>query len=198
MSFLIRVIKATLPLPWPSMSGTVKFVSDPLIPDLRDRPYDQPFTGKGIEFDPLGVQPGRTGLTLHETGFLAANTGWNYTGVYSPFWRLHYNWNSGHRLVFGGRQVELSPAHIVLTPHHVMIQLQGANPVEHLWMHFNFVRQIHAGSPVPVQLALRDTEQCLLRDLKEIILNNPDGGSSEGIYRNSLALLQVVLARPDL
>ena len=28
---------------------------------------------EGIEFDPLGVQPGRTGLTLHETGFLAAN-----------------------------------------------------------------------------------------------------------------------------
>ena len=180
------------------MSGTVKFVSDPLIPHLRDRPYDQPFTGKGIEFDPLGVQPGRTGLTLHETGFLAANTGWNYTGVYSPFWRLHYNWNSGHRLVFGGRQVELSPAHIVLTPHHVMIQLKGVNPVEHLWMHFNFVRQIHAESLVPIQLVLRDTEQCLLRDLKELILKNPDGGSSERIYRNSLALLQVVLARPDL
>jgi AraC family transcriptional regulator, arabinose operon regulatory protein len=47
-------------------------------------------------------------------------------------------------------------------------------------------------------LALRDTEQCLLRDLKDLILKNPDGSSREAVYRNSLALLQVVLARPNL
>jgi AraC-like DNA-binding protein len=180
------------------MSGTVNFVSDSIIPEINERPYDQPFTGKGIEFDPLGVQPGRTGLTLHETGFLPANTDWNYIGVYSPFWRLHYNWNRGHRLRFGGVQVELTPEHLVLTPHHVMIQLRGANPVAHLWMHFNFTRQIHAESPGPIQLSLRDTEQCLLRDLKRLILAPPADTSREAVYRNSLALLQVVLARPEL
>jgi len=40
------------------MSGTVNFVSDPVIPDIPDRPYDRPFMGKGIEDDPLGVHPG--------------------------------------------------------------------------------------------------------------------------------------------
>jgi len=180
------------------MSGTVNFVSDPITPHSRDRPYDQPFTGKGIEYDPLGVPPGRTGFTLHETGFLAANTNWNYTGVYSPFWRLHYNWNSGHILHAGGRQVELAPEHLVLTPHHVMIRLWGKIPVGHLWMHFNFTRQIHAETPVPIRLSLRDTEQCLLRDLKGLILAKSDDESREAVYRNSLALLHVVLARPEL
>jgi len=180
------------------MSGTVNFVSDPIIPDIRDRPYDQPFSGKGIEFDPLGVQPGRTGLTLHETGYLPANTNWNYTGVFSPFWRLHYNWNSGHRLLYGGRQVELTPENIVLTPHHVMIQLSGVKPVEHLWMHFNFTRQIHPDSPLPIQVSLRDTEQCLLRDLRGLILAKSTDDTRDAVYRNSLALLQVVLARPSL
>jgi hypothetical protein len=89
------------------MSGTVNFVSDSIIPQIDEHPYDQPFSGKGIEYDPLGVQPGRTGLTLHETGFLPANTNWNYTGVYSPFWRMHYIrgarwiiWNQSPRLGF--------------------------------------------------------------------------------------------------
>jgi AraC family transcriptional regulator of arabinose operon len=194
----IQHCHASLPLPSPALSGTINFVSEPIISQIRDRPYDQPFSGKGIEYDPLGVQPGRTGLTLHETGFLPANTNWNYSGVYSPFWRLHYNWHSGHQLRVGDRQVELTPEHIVLTPHHVMIQLRGGNPVEHLWMHFNFTRQIHAESPVPIQLSLRDTEQCLLRDLKGLILAKSADASREAVFRNSLALLQVVLARPEL
>jgi AraC-like DNA-binding protein len=180
------------------MSGTLGFVSDPIIPGNGDRPYDQPFTGKGIEFDPLGVQPGRSGLTLHETGFLPANRNWNYTGVYSPFWRLHYNWQRGHRLLHGDRQVELTPEHIVLTPHHLMIQLNGTDPVEHLWMHFNFTRQIHAESPVPIRLPLRDTEQCLLRDIRQIIASGSGDGGREAVYRNSLALLHIVLARPGI
>jgi AraC family transcriptional regulator of arabinose operon len=180
------------------MSDRVKFVSDTIILNSRDRPFDQPFTGKGLEFDPLGVQPGRTGLSLHETGFLQANKHWNYTGVFSPFWRLHYNWNSGHRLLYAGRQVELTPDYVVLTPHHVMVQLSGVKPVEHLWMHFNFTRQIHPNSPLPIQIPLRDTERCLLRDLKKLILTNAADSRREAVYRNSLALLHVVLARPDL
>jgi hypothetical protein len=33
--------------------------------------YDQPFSGVGIEYYPLGVKPGRSGLTLHESGYLS-------------------------------------------------------------------------------------------------------------------------------
>ena len=33
--------------------------------------YDQPFSGVRVEDEPLGVPPDRSGLTLHESGFLA-------------------------------------------------------------------------------------------------------------------------------
>jgi hypothetical protein len=49
---------------------------------IRDRTnvgaYDRPFSGVSVEFDSLGVKPGRTGITLHESGYLPANTDWKY------------------------------------------------------------------------------------------------------------------------
>jgi AraC-like DNA-binding protein len=180
------------------MSGTVNLMSNSRSPRRRARPYNQPFTGLGVEFDPLGIQPGRTGITLHETGFLPANTDWNFTGVFSPFWRLHYNWNRGHYMISGGQQVELTPEHILLTPHHTLIHLRGDNPVAHLWLHFNFTHQIHPDTPIPIQLPVRDTELCLMRDLRALVAAQRDHQPTDAIYRNSLALLQVVMARPDL
>jgi len=173
-------------------------MSNACFPRKHFRPYSQPFTGLGVEFDPLGLQPGRTGITLHETGFLPANADWNFTGVFSPFWRLHYNWNRGHSIKSGEQQVELTPEYIVLTPPHTLIHLGGDNPVAHLWLHFNFIHQMHPDTPVPIQLPVRDTELCLMRDLRELVVAARDHQPTTAICRNSLALLQVVLARPDL
>ncbi len=74
--------------------------------------YTQPFSGVGITFDPLGTSPDRTGVILHETGYLPENTDWNYPSVFSPFWRLIHNAERGHCLLFGERVVELTPAHL--------------------------------------------------------------------------------------
>ena len=54
------------------MSATVKIVSDPLKGQINRGAYNRPFSGVGVEFDPLGVKPGRTGITLHESGFIPA------------------------------------------------------------------------------------------------------------------------------
>jgi AraC-like DNA-binding protein len=152
----------------------------------------------GIEFDPLGVKPGRTGITLHESGYLAANSDWNFPGVFSPFWRLYYNYQRGHCVLFGEKMVELTPDHILLIPPHCLFHCLGANPVANFWLAFSFTRTLHPSHELPVLLKPRDTEMCLIRDLRELILADGTYEPTDAIYRNSLALLQVVLARSEL
>ena len=160
--------------------------------------YDRPFSGVGIEFDPLGVKPGRTGITLHESGYLAANSDWNFPSVFSPFWRIYFNRKRGHCVLFGERMVELKPAHMMLIPPHCLFHCLGANPVPTFWLAFSFTRKLASAQQVPVLLKPRDTELCLIRDLKRMIFATKNWEPTDAIYRNSLALLQVVLSRPEL
>ena len=160
--------------------------------------YERPFSGVGIEYDPLGIRPGRTGITLHESGYLPANTDWNYPSVFSPFWRLYFNQRRGHCVLFGERMIELTPRHLMLIPPHVMFHCLGGNPVPTFWLAFSFTRKLHPDHEVPVLLKPRDTELCLIRDLRRLIRNDDEWEPTDAIYRNSLALLQVVLSRREL
>ena len=173
-------------------------MSDPITCRINRGAYDLPFSGVGIEYDPLGITPGRSGLTLHETGFLEANSRWNFPGVFSPFWRFYYNASRGHCVLFGDRMVELVPGVVMLIPPHCLFHCLGGNPVPTLWMAFSFTRRLHTDMLPPVLLEARDTELCLIRDLKELILSNDEGMPTDAIHRNSIALLQVALSRPEL
>jgi len=168
------------------------------MPRINFGAYSQPYSGVGVEFDPLGIQPGRTGITLHEAGFQPANEGWNFPGVFSPFWRLYFNSNLGHCVLFEEQMTELTPDRIMLIPPHCLFHCLGHNPVAHFWMAFSFTRRLHPESPLPVLLPVRDTELCLIRDLKSLIVSQSSGQPTDAIYRNSLALLQVVMARHEL
>jgi len=160
--------------------------------------YERPFSGVGIEFFPLGQDPGRSGITLHESGYLPDNAQWNFPAVFSPFWRLYYNAGRGHCVVFGERMVELTPEHLMLIPDHCLFHCLGENPVPTFWIAFSFVKKLHHDMAVPALLTPRDTELCLIRDLKGLIEADETWEPTDAIYRNSLALLQVVLARPEL
>ncbi len=180
------------------MSAMVKVVSFSIQNRTNVGAYERPFSGVGIEFDPLGVRPGRAGLTLHESGFLPANANWNFPSVFSPFWRLYYNSKRGHCVLFGERMAELTPRHIMLIPPHCLFHCLGGNPVPTFWLAFSFTRKLSKGTPLPVLLPPRDTELCLIRDLKRLIAVNKTWEPTDAIFRNSIALLQVVLARPEL
>ncbi len=160
--------------------------------------YERPFSGVGIEFFPLGQNPGRSGITLHESGYLPDNAQWNFPSVFSPFWRLYYNTERGHCVLFGERMVELTPGHLMLIPDHCLFHCLGENPVPTFWIAFSFMKKLRRDMTVPVLLAPRDTELCLIRDLKELIAADETWEPTNAIYRNSLALLQVVLARTEL
>ena len=180
------------------MSNRLYYMSDPIRLRINVGAYDRPFSGVGIEYDPLGVRPDRTGITLHEAGYLPANAQWNFPGVFSPFWRLYYNASRGHCVLFGEQMTELTPKHLMLIPPHCLFHCLGGNPVENFWIAFSFARKLHPDSPLPVLLTPSDTELCLIRDLRKFILANPDWESTEAIHYHSLALLQVVLSRSEL
>jgi AraC family transcriptional regulator, arabinose operon regulatory protein len=180
------------------MSDTLSCVSNSRAHRINVGAYDRPFSGVGVEFDPLGIQPGRSGLTLHETGFNPAHVDWNFPAVFSPFWRFYYNADRGHCVLFADGAVELEPGQMMLIPPHCLIHCLGRNPVAHFWMAFSFVRRLRPGTVVPILLPPRDTDLCLIRDLGALVLSEPEGRPNEAIYRNSLALLHVVLARPEL
>jgi len=173
-------------------------MSDPINGRVNRGAYDRPFSGVGIEFDPLGIKPGRSGVSLHETGFLQTNAQWNFPGVFSPFWRFYYNSSCGHCVLFGEQMVELVPGRIMLIPPHCLFHCLGGNPVPTFWMAFSFTRRLHRDVVPPVLLKGRDTDLCLIRDLKNLVLSNPDLRPDDATYRNSLALLQITLARPEL
>ena len=160
--------------------------------------YDQPFSGVGIEYFPLGVKPGRSGLTLHESGYLPDNADWNFPGVISPFWRLYYNTERGHCVLFGDRMVELTPDHLMLIPDHCLFHCLGQHPVPTFWLAFSFAEKLDQSMTIPVLLPVRDTELCLIRDLAAMVEADKVCEPTEAIYRNSLALLHTVLARPEL
>ena len=180
------------------MSPRLNFVSNPIHARVNIGAYDRPFSGVGIEYDPLGVKPGRTGITLHEAGYQPANRNWNFPGVFSPFWRLYYNKQGGHCVLFGERIVELTPKHILLIPPHCLFHCLGLNPVPTFWLAFSFTRTLSADHTPPALLKPRDTELCLIRDLQRLIVADRTWEPIDAIYRNSLALLHVVMARREL
>ena len=173
-------------------------MSDPINGRVNRGSYDRPFSGVGIEFGPLGIKPERSGVSLHETGYLEANAHWNFPGVFSPFWRFYYNASRGHCVLFGEQMVELVPGRIMLIPPHCLFHCLGGNPVPMFWMAFSFTRSLHCDVVPPVLLKARDTDLCLIRDVKELVLSNPDLRPDDATYRNSLALLQITLSRSEL
>ncbi|MCX6909824.1 MAG: AraC family transcriptional regulator [Verrucomicrobia bacterium] len=122
----------------------------------------------------------------------------DFPSVFSPFWRLYYNGKRGHCVLFGERMVELTPAHLMLIPPHCLFHCLGANPVPTFWLSFSFTRKLSPAPSVPVLLRPRDTELCLIRDLRRLILADENWEPTDAIHRNSLALLHVVLSRREL
>ncbi|MCF7675802.1 MAG: hypothetical protein K9N23_06395 [Akkermansiaceae bacterium] len=101
--------------------------------------YDQPFSGVGVEFDPLGAPPDRTGVTLHESDYLPDNTDWNFPSVFSPFWRLVHNRRRGHCVLFGDEMTELTHDRLLLIPPRQPFHCLGQNPVPACWLTLNFI-----------------------------------------------------------
>jgi len=160
--------------------------------------YSSPYSGVGEEFLPLGVMPGDAGFTLHETGYDPENCDWNFPRVLSPFWRLYYNARDGQRVLFEHRSVELTPEHLVLIPDRQLFHCQSDRPAPHLWLAFSVLQRPAATQSVPLLLPPTATEQALLRDLTCACAAGAAEERRRRIFHGSMALLHVVLSRPEL
>lgn len=182
----------------PSMSTSFIFMSNSSPIRINVGAYQSPFSGVGIEFDPLGTAPDRTGVILHESGYLPANSDWNFPSVFSPFWRLYYNGASGHCIWMDDQMVELTPDRMVLIPRHRHFHCLGAQAAPSFWLTFSLSQDVSKDQELPIILAPRDTELCLIRDIQELILRDETYDPLPEIYRFSLALLHITISRPEI
>jgi len=159
--------------------------------------YMQPFSGVGMEFFPLGVLPDQSGVVLHEAGYLARNDWWNFSNVLSPFWRLYYNSRPSHKVIFHDAEYELESGHIMLIPDHQLFNAVGNSPAPHWWMTFQVARRLHPMQKIPIRLRPRPVERQLLRQLREYF-TGVGRGNREGVLHTSLALLHLLLVRPEI
>lgn len=180
------------------MADCFKVMSFSLLKRQNRGAYEQPYSGVGMEFAPLGTPPDRTGLVLHECGYLPDLGDWNFPGVFSPFWRLYYNRSRGHCIAYGDNYLELSPEQLVVVPPHCLFHCLGGNPVPALWLAFSFERRFLEEQDLPRALKPSPSELCLIGDLSERLDTVDPSQPQEAIERLGLALLHLVLARKDL
>lgn len=180
------------------MSIGVFDVSDTALRFLNRGAYSSPFSGVGVEFFPLGMPVDHAGFVLHEAGYLPRNDWWNFPNVLSPFWRLYYNGRKGHKVVFRQHEVELTPEHLMLIPDHQLFHCRGCTPVSTLWFAFNVARRLVPQQPIPILLPHTQTERALMRDVTKLFSNETQKPNHNRIFHASMALLHVVLNRPEI
>lgn len=159
--------------------------------------YTSPHSGVGVEFAPLGLPPEETGFRLHEAGYLARNDWWEFPNTLSPFWRLYYNFDRGHQVIFGEVPYPLGPDRVVLIPDYQLFHSVGRAPVRHLWLTFSVARRLAPGQALPLLLRPGRVELGLIRELAGLFTGIAKG-DRERIHHASLALLHLVLSRPEI
>lgn len=160
--------------------------------------YERPYSGVGIEYYPLNACPDNTGVTLHECGFLPENRDWNFPSVFSPFWRLYYNFKKGHCVLFDHEMTELTPEKIMLIPDHNKFHCLGLQPVPTFWLAFSVARKLDNNISIPVLLKPGKAELSLIAELADLIKNNKDFKPTEAIYQYGRSILNIVLCRKEL
>jgi AraC-like DNA-binding protein len=160
--------------------------------------YASPFTGQGVDFEPLSPKPFALDVAIHESGFFPRRPYWNYQNVFSPFWRLYYNFEPGHRVIFSDREVHLGPDRLILIPDHQLFHTMGTKGKPHFWIHFSVERHLSPAMSIPLELAPSSTELSLIGDLKNLLRKTKSSIDRSRVYYYSAALLLVVLNRPEI
>jgi AraC-like DNA-binding protein len=160
--------------------------------------YDSPFSGVGIGHDPLWSDSPRSGVVIHECGYLESNQNWNFPSVFGPFWRLYYNTDSGHSVVFEKNVVELNPDRIVVIPPHQLFHCQSTKPSPSLWVHFSVSRKLSEKMVGALAFQPSAAELALAQELKEAILEVKNLLPTDRNFRLTKALVLTVLARREL
>jgi AraC family transcriptional regulator, arabinose operon regulatory protein len=86
----------------------------------------------------------------------------------------------------------------MLIPDHQLFHTYGTEPRPKFWLAFSLARRMTADQRLPVQLKPTKTEKDLIRDLRDLLAPEPASVDRDRVYHHSLALLHVVLSRPEI
>jgi len=159
--------------------------------------YQQPFSGVGMEFEPLGAPPADIGFTLHETGYWAHACAWNFPNVYSPFWRIYYDYGTFHQVRFGKELTPLGPDRLLVIPNHQRFDCLGDPPVAKLWFAFSPRRNASPDQRVPIVIPTNRIISAFTEEFPMLFAARGPG-RRERIYRLSLSFVSYVLGQPEI
>lgn len=134
-------------------------------------------------------------ILIHEVGYLAQNHFWMFPNTVSPFWRLYYNFDPGHKVVFADHEIPLTPEQIVLIPDHQIFDSYGKQPVRHLWMTFSLDLMLRQGDSISLPVSEIERDRI---DRISALVASTDPNKRFRILHESSALLHALLARPDI
>lgn len=155
------------------------------------RDYRDPFTGVGVRLS--GDSAAATDFLIHEAGCLRYRN-WNHRGIVSPYWRLHYNFAPGNRVVCEGAVYPLHRTVSVLTPAGVRIDTQGPRVLLHAWIHFTPTRGYRLPQRAPWSVRLTPPLRALLRELAVSFQARQPQAQAGRLHHLAQALLHGVFA----
>ena len=153
-------------------------------------------SGLLIVFDPLWVNLPERGLLLHECGHLELCDNWNFTSVFSPFWRLYWNSKPGFSMDFSGQIIDLTPDNLVLIPPHCSYDCWTNNPTPHFWIHFTYHKTPAHSEAIVIKP--REAELCVIKDLKEVIKHSRAEETPERGRLLASSLAQIAISRTEI
>ena len=159
--------------------------------------YEQPFSGVGMEFEPLGAPREQLEFTLHETGYWEKSYGWNFPDVYSPFWRIYYDFQKGHFVRFHGKTTALGPRQLVIIPNHQRFDCLGDAPVAQLWMQFSCDWNIDPATEMPIVIRPGATAAAMIAEFPRLFRTRSADRRGR-IYRLTLAFVTYTLGNPKI
>jgi AraC-like DNA-binding protein len=159
--------------------------------------YDRPFSGVGIEFEPLGAPAPSMGFVLHEVGYWPCCRDWNFPNTFSPFWRIIYSLKPGHHVRFGEVLTPLGPERLLVIPGYQRFDCLGDPPVPTLWLHFSCQRAVDPREPMPISIAVGATIRALADELADIA-GSRRADRRERTYSLGQAFCTYVLQRPEI
>jgi AraC family transcriptional regulator of arabinose operon len=157
--------------------------------------YEHPHSGVGIEYSSLGGPLGPGQILIHEVGYLEKNANWIFPNTVSPFWRLYYNFDSGHHAEFRNHRLPLSPGHVVLIPDHQLFDSYGVSPVRHFWISFSIDLTLKHGDSVVLPILPDERNQ--ISRISEIIQAD-DSRKRFDVLHASSSLLHSIFIRPEI
>ena len=155
--------------------------------------YKSPYSPDALNYSSGGKCSELIRIRVEAVGYIKELVDWSYPDVFSPFWRLYYNSESGKAIELDGAGYPLNPDAILLVPPQVFFSCQSRNLTDHFWIHFFLPPQWRAIYEKPRYIPINENLMSLIRILHGYDYTEPKEPDLTRAYTaaNSLAYLTI-------